>query len=91
MHKELEITGCICRQERGRILFLELGVGMNTSIINQYPFWKMTAQNSKAAYACLNYGQAVCPREIHRQTICINEDIGDVLSGLYNRGHNLQR
>lgn len=48
-------------------------------------------QNSKAAYAGLNYGQAVCPREIHRQTICINEDIGDVLSGLYNRGHNLQR
>lgn len=61
------------------ILFLELGVGYNTPGIIKYPFWQMTAQNSKAVYACLNYGEAVCPQEIKKQSICINSDIGAVL------------
>ena len=61
------------------ILFLELGVGYNTPGIIKYPFWQMTAQNSKAVYACLNYGEAVCPQEIEKQSICINGDIGAVL------------
>ena len=63
-----------------KILFLELGVGYNTPVIIKYPFWQMTAQNPSAAYACINRGQAVCPQEIERQSICIDADIGDVLS-----------
>ena len=62
-----------------RILFLELGVGYNTPGIIKYPFWQMTAENPKAAYVCINYGEAVCPREIERQSICIDGDIGQVL------------
>ena len=62
-----------------RILFLELGVGYNTPVIIKYPFWRMTAQNKAAAYACINYGEAVCPKEIERQSICIDGDIGNVL------------
>ena len=62
-----------------RILFLELGVGFNTPVIIKYPFWRMTAQNKAAAYACINYGEAVCPKEIERQSICIDGDIGNVL------------
>lgn len=62
-----------------RILFLELGVGYNTPVIIKYPFWRMTAQNKQATYACINYGEAVCPREIERQSICVNGDIGGVL------------
>ena len=64
----------------GKILFLELGVGYNTPIIIKYPFWQMTAKNPNATYACINQGQAVCPREIERQSICIDSDIGDILS-----------
>ncbi len=64
----------------GKALFLELGVGYNTPVIIKYPFWQMTARNPKATYACINQGQAACPREIKRQSICINSDIGDVLS-----------
>lgn len=64
------------------ILYLELGVGGNTPVIIKYPFWKMTAQNPKAAYACINYGEAVCPKEIEKQSICIDDDIGKVLIGL---------
>ena len=66
----------------GKILFLELGVGYNTPVIIKYPFWQMTAKNPNAIYACINQGQAVCPREIQQQSICINADIGSALRGL---------
>ena len=66
----------------GKILFLELGVGYNTPVIIKYPFWQMTAKNTDATYACINQGQAVCPQEIERQSICMNADIGQVLQSL---------
>lgn len=64
------------------ILFLELGVGFNTPVIIKYPFWQMTAKNSKATYACINYGEALFPREIESQAICINNDIKKIILGL---------
>ena len=66
----------------GKLLFLELGVGYNTPVIIKYPFWQMTAKDPNAVYACINQGQASCPREIERQSICINADIGSVLASL---------
>lgn len=65
-----------------RILFLELGVGYNTPAIIKYPFWQMTLRNPNATYACINQGQAICPNEIRTQAICIDDDIGEVLSQL---------
>ena len=65
-----------------RTLFLELGVGYNTPIIIKYPFWQMTARNPKAVYACINDGEAVCPKEIAAQSICINSDINRVIGDL---------
>ena len=70
------------RHEGQRILFLELGVGYNTPVIIKYPFWRMTAKNPNAFYACINQGQAVCPPEIQRQAVCINADIGAVMAQL---------
>lgn len=64
------------------MLYLELGVGANTPAIIKYPFWKMTAQNPKAMYAYVNYGEAISPGEIEGQSICINKDISSVLNGL---------
>lgn len=72
----------IRRHKEMHILFLELGVGANTPIIIKYPFWKMTAQNKWATYTCINYGEAVAPREIAKQAICINSDISAVLKDL---------
>ena len=66
----------------GKILFLEFGVGYNTPVIIKYPFWQMTAKNPNATYACINQGQAVCPQEIERQSVCIHADIGQVLQSL---------
>jgi len=63
----------------GNLLFLELGVGANTPGIIKYPFWQMTAINPHATYACVNYGEAVAPQEIANRSICINDDIGEVL------------
>ena len=67
-------------RRRGRVLFLELGVGYNTPGIIKYPFWRMTAANHKAMYVCVNYGEAVCPEEIAGRSIAINADIGEVIS-----------
>ena len=62
-----------------RILLLELGVGGNTPVIIKYPFWRFTIQNPRAVYACINFGEAICPQQIESQSICINEDIGKVI------------
>ena len=70
------------RHRKGRVLFMELGVGYNTPSIIKYSFWQMTAANPKAVYACINYGEAACPDEIMGQSICINEDIGKVVGDL---------
>lgn len=74
------------RHKDAKVLFLELGVGYNTPGIIKYPFWQMTAENPKALYVCVNYGEAVCPKEIENQSICINGDIGDVLCQSDNNG-----
>ena len=82
-HKAAERYENFLRTRSGlKILFLELGVGFNTPVIIKYPFWQMTAKNSNAVYACLNKGQAFCPREIERQSICIDADIAEVLEKL---------
>ena len=63
----------------GKVLFFELGVGGNTPGIIKYPFWQMTEKNPNAGYACINFGEAVVPLKIEKQSICINDDIGEVL------------
>ena len=72
------------RHEDDSVLFLELGVGYNTPGIIKYPFWKMTAENEKAVYACINYGEAYAPDEIKKKSICIDGDIGAVVCRLSN-------
>ncbi len=66
----------------GRIVFLELGVGGNTPGIIKYPFWKMTYANPKATYICINKGEAVVPKEIEKQSICVDNDIWEVVKNL---------
>ena len=71
------------RRHKGmRTVYLELGVGFNTPIIIKYPFWQATLANPQATYACLNLGEAVVPRDIEEQSICINADLADALDQL---------
>ena len=67
-----------------KILFWELGVGYNTPAIIKYPFWRMTAKNPNATYTCVNLGEADAPSEIKDRSICIDADIGEILSRLQN-------
>ncbi len=71
--------------EKGPILYLELGVGANTPVIIKFPFWRMTMTNPEAVYACLNYGEAYCPKQIERQSICVQDDIGAVLESIASK------
>ena len=81
-HQAAERYENFLRTRNGKLLFLELGVGYNTPSIIKYPFWRMTEQNTDAIYACVNYGEAVCPSKIEKRSICIDGDIGDALNQL---------
>ena len=65
----------LSRHIADEIVFLELGVGGNTPGIIKYPFWRMTAENPKATYICVNQGQAFAPEEIADQSITLDMDI----------------
>lgn len=69
--------------EKSRILYLELGVGMNTPVIIKYPFWYYTKQNPQAFYVSINKGGAACLDAICRRSLCMEEDIGRVLHDLH--------
>ena len=70
------------KHEGRHVLFMEIGVGANTPVIVKYPFWQMTYNNPNAVYACLNYNEAFCPREIEKQSIVIDGDSGEVIEEL---------
>lgn len=65
-----------------KLLLLELGVGYNTPGIIKYPFWRTAAENKNAAYVCINYGEAICPKEIAKKAICLDTDIAKALGDL---------
>lgn len=69
--------------QRGRVLYLELGVGMNTPVIIKFPFWKYTHENPDATYVCINFGEASAPWEIRDRSICIDGDIGESLKAIF--------
>lgn len=70
------------RHERQKVLYLELGVGGNTPVIIKYPFWRYTADNRNAIYACVNMGEAAAPQEIRDRSILIDGDIRTCIEDL---------
>ena len=42
----------------------------------------MTNDNKNAVYACLNYNEACCPKQIENQSIVIGGDSGEVIKQL---------
>ena len=69
----------IRRNGNSHILYLELGVGMNTPGIIKYPFWQMTAKNKNAVYCSVNSELSYVPTEIQNQSVVIRDDIAKVL------------
>lgn len=68
--------------EKGKTLYLELGVGMNTPGIIKYPFWQRVYAEKESRYACLNLELAYAPEEIKDRSVCIAGDLGRVLEQL---------
>lgn len=67
------------RVGRCRVLFLELGVGMNTPGIIKFPFLRMTAENENTGYVCVNLGMTYAPEEISGRSLCFDTDIAAFL------------
>ena len=72
----------IQRHKDCAVIYLELGVGMNTPGIIKYNFWQQVRRNPNASYVCINRRQAYAPGEIGGRSICLDADIGAVLSKL---------
>lgn len=72
----------IDEHRRGKVLYLELGVGGNTPVIIKYPFWRATYSNPHATYACINLGEAYTPADTRKRSILLDEDIDRALSDL---------
>lgn len=66
------------------IVFIELGIGMNTPGIIKYPFWKMTKSLPNAYYICINLNEAYAPNEIKEFSVCIDGDITKVFYDMKN-------
>lgn len=81
----------INKNKMKKLLFIELGVGMNTPGIIKYPFWQMTAKYPNAFYVCLNKGQAWIPDGLEDKSVCIDGDIGDVFDQLSEYTAGLQK
>ena len=72
----------LVRHRRGRVLYLELGVGYNTPAIIKYPFWQLTAREPQAVYACINAGEAWAPGALGDRAILADGDLASALSVL---------
>ena len=75
---EVWLTG----HQRGKVLFLEIGVGYNTPGIIKYNFWQQVYQNPDAAFACLNMEELRVPKEIEDRSILIGGDSDRVIRDL---------
>ena len=79
-HRAAERYADFLRRCRGlRVLYLELGVGMNTPAIIKYPFMQMTAENPQAVYACINRDSYPVPPVIAERSLILQGDIADIL------------
>lgn len=61
--------------EGKKVLFLELGVGMNTPGIIKFPFWQMTEDRKDSFYVCINTEMAYVPKKIEKRSLYFSEDI----------------
>lgn len=68
----------IKKYQNQKIIFVELGVGMNTPSIIKYPFWKFTYELKDAFYISINRGEAWVPVEIEDKALCLDRDIAEV-------------
>lgn len=62
-----------------KILFLELGVGMNTPIIIKIPFIRMTYNFKNGFYIPINIDKSDVPIEIKNKSFVITDDVSKII------------
>jgi NAD-dependent SIR2 family protein deacetylase len=67
---------------RGRVVYLELGVGYNTPGIIKIPFWRLTLKNPEARFFSVNAQISEVPVELAAQSVRITADIGNALRAI---------
>lgn len=65
-----------------KIVLLELGVGYNTPTIIRLPFEQMTAAFPNATFIRVNLSYPEVPLKLKSKSICIQENITDVVSAI---------
>ena len=60
--------------QRGRVVYLEIGVGYNTPGIIKFPFMRQVYKNPDVTYTCLNMEEQAVPDQIRDQSILIAGD-----------------
>lgn len=73
------------KYQNQNILFLELGVGMNTPGIIKYPFWQMTASFPNAFLISINRDSPWIPTDIEQKALAIGADINSIFHDLEER------
>lgn len=67
------------------IVFIELGVGFNSPGIIRFPFEQITYSSPNATLIRINKGMAMVPKEIESKSICIDDDINEVLTQILKK------
>lgn len=67
---------------KGKILYLELGVGFNSPGVIKIPFWQMAAENEDAVFASVNLQDPCYPAVLKERSIVISHDIDGVIRDL---------
>ncbi len=75
-------TGFIRQNRNRRMVFLELGVGMNTPGIIKYPFWQLTDRENMAFISASIRERPGGPEEIREKSLYVNMDIAEALEAV---------
>ena len=70
------------RVQEQKVVFLELGVGYNTPTIIRLPFEQLTAALPSATLVRANLSYPEAPAKLNAKSICLQENIADVVSAI---------
>lgn len=67
---------------KGKVLFLELGVGFNSPGVIKYPFWQEVQANPDAQFVTIDFKDPVIMNQIADRSTAIRADIDRVFTDL---------
>lgn len=70
---------------KGKVMYLEIGVGHTTPQFIKHPFWRQTRQNENALFVTMNQKTYRIPEAIKSQTVFLTEDIGETILNAHKK------